>query len=148
MKRIAYCTFCNLSQKIYSKKHISVLEILIFGSIGAIVSFLIWRDFHWAGPVIFSVLATVTELLHRMRWRQSIKCRHCGFDPVIYRANPELAASTVKAFLEQRKNDPLYLLKPQPKIKPIIKKVKDYKPPVANSALVKGAERADRSLDI
>ncbi len=101
----------------------------MFAGVGAIVTYLVWHDFHIAGPMVFVVLASVAEATHRLRWRASIKCKHCGFDPLVYKQSPEEAAKTVKSFLDNRKKDPLYMLKPQPRIKPIIKKVKDYKVP-------------------
>ena len=63
----------------------------------------------------------------RVRWRNSVKCPHCGFDPIVYKSNPEKAAQITKAFLEKRKRDPTYLLKPQPQIKPIINKTENWR---------------------
>ena len=128
MREKAYCSFCSLPQKVYSKKHVNVFELAIFALVGAIATYLIWGEFNVAGPAIFVVLATSAEWIHRLRWRYSVKCKHCGFDALLYKKAPEEAALVVKSFLELRKKDPLYLLKPQPRIKPIIKKVKDYKP--------------------
>lgn len=124
----AFCSFCSLPQKIYSKKHVNFFELAMFGVVGIIGTHLIWGEFHIAGPLVFLVITLLSETIHQMRWRHSIKCKHCGFDPLLYRKAPEEAALTVKTFLENRRQDPLYLLKPQPRIKPIVKKVKDYKP--------------------
>jgi hypothetical protein len=124
-----------LPQKIYAKKHVNIFELFMFAGVGAIVTYLVWQDFHIAGAMIFVVLASAAEWVHRLRWRYSIKCKHCGFDPLLYKVNPEEAAKTVKAFLANRKKDPLYMLKPQPRIKPIIKKVKDYRPPTTTKDL-------------
>ncbi len=128
MKQKVFCAFCSLPQKIYTKKHVHFFELILFAGVGAILTHLIWQDFHIVGPIVFCVLAMSAETVHRLRWRASVKCKHCGFDPLLYKQSPEEAAQTVKAFLDRRKEDPLYLLKPQPQIKPIIKKVKDYKP--------------------
>lgn len=118
MRHQAYCSFCSLPQKIYSKKHVNIFELFIFAGVGAIVTYLVWQDFHIVGPLIFIILTTLAEWVHRVRWRFSIKCKNCGFDPLLYKKAPEEAAQTVKAFLAHRKEDPLYLLMPQPKIKP------------------------------
>lgn len=107
--------------------------ILALTVVGAVFTYLVWQDFHWTGVVLFLILAVTAEMVAQMRWRMSIRCSACGFDPVVYKRNPQVAADAVKAFLAERKKDPLYLLKPQPDIRPIIKKVKDYKwtePPV------------------
>lgn len=104
-----------------------LFEVMALAVAGAITSYLIWQDFHWASVFLFAAFVLVTELAYQMRWRQSIKCKGCGFDPITYKKDPEQASRDVKAYLEMRKQDPLYLLKPQPRIRPIIKKVKNYK---------------------
>lgn len=92
------------------------------GLVSAGFSFLVWADFHYISLGLFFVLCFWLELFTRYRWRQSLKCKTCGFDPVIYKLNPEDAAKIVKSYLEKRKEDPRFLLKPQPQIKPIIRK--------------------------
>ena len=125
----AFCVFCSLPLKIYGKQHVTMTELAVFSFVGIIFTFLVWGEFHFVGLIIFMLLAVSSELVHRMRWRASVKCRGCGFDPVIYQANPEQAAALVKVQMAARKTDPLYMLKPQPKIKPIIRKVKNYRRP-------------------
>jgi len=122
-KKKIFCAFCSLPQRIYTKKHINIFEMFGFAAVGVIVTYLVWQDFHWVGVIIFGALAFSAEMTHRLRWRNSITCKNCGFDPITYKRSPDRAAQTVKSFLEQRKEDPLYLLKPQPKIAPIIKKI-------------------------
>ncbi len=127
MKVRFFCTFCELPQKVYKRKHIHLFEMLALAIVGVITSFLIWQDFHWASVFLIAAMVMVTEFTYQVRWRHSVKCKGCGFDPITYKRNPEQAASEVKIYLEQRKQNPLYLLKPQPQIRPIIKKVKNYK---------------------
>ena len=52
------------------------------------------------------------EIFILVRWRLSIPCPHCGFDPVVYKKKPEVAAAQVKAFLDQRREDPLAVFSP------------------------------------
>ncbi len=118
-----YCSFCSLPHKVYTQKHVSILEIIAFMAVAVLATFLIWEDFHPTGVLIFATLSALMELFHRVRYRHSVRCSHCGFDPFVYKLHPEEAAKIVKAFLDNRREDPLYLLRPQPKIKPIIKKV-------------------------
>lgn len=78
----------------------------------------------WDGPdlrsmLIFMGMAFTAQVSLRMRYRQSVKCPHCGFDPILYKVAPEEAAQLVKAHLEQRRDNPEYLLRPRPKIKPL-----------------------------
>lgn len=129
MSQRAFCVFCSLPLKVYGKKHVSFLEMAVFFTVSIIFTYLVWENFHYAGVVLFCFFVVITELIHRVRWRSSVKCKGCGFDPVLYKASPERAAQTVQVKLTERKHDPLYMLKPQPQIKPIIRKVKDYRPP-------------------
>lgn len=50
------------------------------------------------------------EIVVHFRWRLALTCPHCGFDPVTYKKNPQLAALRVKEHLEFRKNSPRALL--------------------------------------
>lgn len=113
---------------VYAKKHVSVIALAGFSIASIIFTYLVWGEFHFAGLIVFVLLTMTAEVTHRMRWRSSVKCKGCGFDPVMYKNNPEQAAATVKTQLAHRKHDPLYMLKSQPKIKPIIRKVKNYRP--------------------
>jgi hypothetical protein len=130
-----YCSFCSLPQKVYSNKHVGFFALFMLAIVSVIVTYLVWGEFHIAGPLLFVIFASVAEWTHRLRWRYSIKCKSCGFDPLLYKSAPAEAAQTVKAFLDNRKKDPLYLLKPQPRIKPIIKKVKKYTIPPRSKEL-------------
>lgn len=61
----------------------------------------------WGGPdarvfVIFACLLGVAEYFVQLRWRMSVICRACGFDPVLYLKSPEKAAELVKKKLEDR----------------------------------------------
>ena len=123
MKTDVYCSFCSLPHRVYSKNHIGVPEMLAFGAISMVGSFAIWEEFHWAGCVVFVMLTSLTEIIYRMRWRHSVACKNCGFDPYLYKKAPEDAAQLVKDFLENRRDNPAYLLRPRPQIKPMAKKV-------------------------
>lgn len=81
----------------------------------------------WDGPdlrsmLIFMSLAFVMQVFLRVRYRESVKCPHCGFDPILYGQDHERAATKVKVFLEQRKDNPQYMLRAQPRIKPLVRK--------------------------
>ena len=71
---------------------------------------LIWREFDPRALMIFVVYLAIAEIFVQIRWRMSLSCRQCGFDPVIYKKNAEVAAEKVKDHLLRRKQDPRYLL--------------------------------------
>lgn len=53
----------------------------------------------------------IGEMAVRMRYRASLVCQSCGFDPVVYRRDYKKARSLVQQTLETRRNDPAQLLK-------------------------------------
>src|SRR5690606_12187965 len=79
-----------------------------------VLMWVVWKDVHIFGFVLWGALLAMSEVVLRVRWRSVLRCPHCGFDPVLYKSSPDQAAQAVKEFLEHRRNDPNYLLRPQP----------------------------------
>lgn len=113
------CSFCKLSRRLYLKKEVSFFDIAIMFAITALLAFAIWDGLDLRSLLIFTTLAFSLQVFLRVRYRESIKCPHCGFDPLVYKKNPDRAAQQVKAFLANRKDNPKFLLKPKPQIEPI-----------------------------
>jgi hypothetical protein len=67
-------------------------------------------------PFLFSFMCLLAELGVQMRWRMSIICPYCGFDPALYLRDAQLAVEKVKARLADRESDPRTLLSRQPKL--------------------------------
>ncbi|MCB0378849.1 MAG: hypothetical protein KDD33_10175 [Bdellovibrionales bacterium] len=114
------CAFCKLNHRVYKKNGISALDAFLLLAVSGLFSFLIWGTADPRSLAIFALLIVIGHIFYRIRWRESVKCPHCGFDPVLYKRAPEEAAQKVKAFLSSRKDNPQYLLRPQPRIQPII----------------------------
>lgn len=74
------------------------------------MTFYIWEEFDPKGLAFLGLFLFIQEVFIHIRWRVTVVCKQCGFDPVLYRKKPELAASHVKDFLERRKTDPRYVL--------------------------------------
>jgi hypothetical protein len=122
-----HCVFCKLPHRIYKQRDVGYFDIVVLLAIAGIFTTLVWQQPDLRSLILFTSMAVSMEIFIRMRWRNSVKCPHCGFDPLVYKADPDQAALKVKAFLERRKNDPKYLLKPKPQIKPIINKSEDWR---------------------
>lgn len=71
----------------------------------------IWGTFDPRVIFIWVLFLAIAETFLQLRWRLTITCRECGFDPVQYLKDPQLAAAKVKAHLERRKEDPVNLFK-------------------------------------
>ena len=119
--RRCYCAFCKSERTIYRKKHISLLDVVLAALGSGLITMGIWQDFDPRGLYFFAIGLIVTEACVILRWRVSINCSKCGFDPVLYKKDPEAAARKVKSYMEERQNDPLWVLT-APKLQPIIKK--------------------------
>jgi hypothetical protein len=130
VKTEVYCSFCSLPHRVYSQKHVSAFGLASFALISVVVSYLAWQEFRWLACVLFLALSAWSEFVHSMRWRQSVNCKNCGFDPFVYKQNPDNAAKMVNEFMALRRDNPSYLLKPRPIIKPIIKRVDHHGKPV------------------
>ncbi len=51
------------------------------------------------------------EVFSQLKWRASMICRNCGFDPVVYIQDPEQAGLKIKAFMKKRSDSPGHLLR-------------------------------------
>lgn len=76
----------------------------------AVFMYALWQEFDPRVLIVFVICAAISEVFVKIRWRLSVVCRVCGFDPVLYLKKPELAAEKVKFQLEVRRQDPKYLL--------------------------------------
>jgi hypothetical protein len=118
-----YCAFCRSERTVYRKRHLSLVDGVL--AVVASVSFMLvlWQDFDPRVFVFIGISLCITEMFISFRWRLSIACTRCGFDPVIYKKNPEIAAAKVRAHMERSKEDPMSLFSPPPKL-PTVKKSK------------------------
>ena len=117
------CVFCKLPHRVYKKNDVSLFDAFVLLLISGLFMFLVWGEPDKRSLILFGVLIFSMQVFIRMRWRESVKCPHCGFDPVLYKVDNESAAEKVQTFLQDRKTNPKFLLKPKPQIKPIVKKV-------------------------
>lgn len=115
------CAFCKLDHRVYLKKEVSLIDAALLLAIAGLMTFALWGGPDLRSLLIFTSLAFVMQVFLRLRYRESVKCPHCGFDPILYLQNSEQAAEKVKSFLAARKDNPEFMLKPQPQIKPIIR---------------------------
>jgi hypothetical protein len=125
-RREHFCAFCSLSYRSYNQRHAGWKEFLLSSVFSMVLMWAIWKDVHIYGFILWGALLAMSEIVLRVRWRSAIRCPHCAFDPVLYKTSPEAAAKVVKEFLEHRKKDPSYLLRPQP-ILPVRRVARDHK---------------------
>lgn len=55
-----------------------------------------------------------SDIFIYLRWRMTIVCRMCGFDPVLYKQSPEKAKERVKQFFKEQVENPEFWLTKSP----------------------------------
>lgn len=121
-KHRCYCAFCKNVRSVYRKRHLSLFDGILALAASLLLGFALWQGFDPRLLVIFAISLVITELFIVFRWRLSIACPHCGFDPVLYKKQPEKAAARVREHYQSRRDDPLSVFMPPPKLQPIIKR--------------------------
>ena len=112
--RKALCAFCGSKMKVYTQKHFGLLNFIGVAALSTYIMYLVWSDFDLRVLIVFVCLSFLGELIVHFRWRLSMQCKSCGFDPVLYKRSQKAASERVKVHLERRKADPTAFLKPLP----------------------------------
>ena len=126
--RRCYCAFCKSERNVYRKRHVGAFDVALAMGAAILMSFIVWQDIDPRLAVFFVLAVGLAELFIVLRWRLSIMCSRCGFDPVLYRRSPAAAAAKVKEHYKVRSEDPMWLMSPPPKL-PHIRKQKPEKKP-------------------
>jgi hypothetical protein len=92
------------------KRHISWTNVFLALVTSLFAMFLIWEGVDPRFIPIFVVLLAFAEVFVQLRWRLSMPCPHCGFDPVLYLKDHKAASEKVSQFLEARRQRPESLL--------------------------------------
>ena len=109
-KHNTYCAFCRTPRVIFRKRNISLGNIIssVLGS--GVLMWVLWGQPDARVFVVFVCLLAIAEVLVQIRWRMSVVCRVCGFDPVLYVKEPAQAVRLVKEALDRRRQSPASLL--------------------------------------
>ena len=109
-RKQCFCAFCKSPRRIYKKKNINLFNILACALGSALLMLALWQEFDPKVILLFVLFLAITETFLQLRWRLTVVCKQCGFDPVLYLKNSEAAAKKVCARLERRKSDPASML--------------------------------------
>jgi len=109
-----FCAFCRSPRSVYDTKHIGLTNVL-----GAILLSMGISQVYYGTPdprglVVFCLLVVIGETFVYLRWRNGVICKLCGFDPVIYKKSPELAAERVRQFFAEQSVRPEFWLSASP----------------------------------
>jgi hypothetical protein len=112
-----FCAYCKAKRRIYNKKHVTLTNVA-----GAVI-FALFSTYAYAGgpdPVgimIFCIFILLAEIFVYMRWRMSIVCSLCGFDPILYKRSPAKASARVAEFFKEQVENPKFWLSKSPLLK-------------------------------
>ncbi len=109
-KHNCYCAFCKTPRFVYRRRSLSLTGLLGCAMGALVLTLLMFRQLDPRFFVILAFFWGVGEAAVKIRWRMSVLCKVCHFDPVLYIKNPEIAAEKVRVRLDERTQDPQYLL--------------------------------------
>jgi hypothetical protein len=99
---------------VYLKKHIDLTNVVGAGLFAAMVTLAYWGEIDPRGILLFCLVTGISESMVYFRWRLSVVCKLCGFDPVIYKRSPDQAALQVRRFFEEQVENPQFHLSKSP----------------------------------
>lgn len=105
-----YCAFCRIPRRAYLKKHVTFTNAFLSFLTSVMLMFAFWGEVEPKAAIIFVGLLCLSEAYIQVRWRLSIRCPHCGFDPVLYIRDRDQLVEKVKKRLSEVKESPSYLL--------------------------------------
>lgn len=109
-----YCAFCRSPRRVYMKRHFNSMNVLLATLTSLLLMFILWQRPDPRVLVLFVASLAGCELFIQLRWRLTITCPHCGFDPVTYKKSPEKAAAKVKEFFDGQKESSDFFLRRNP----------------------------------
>lgn len=110
-RKSCYCAFCKVVRKVYANKHMGLIDVLCLVLFGILLTYVVYKTLDPRGLFFVGILLITGEAFAQMKWRTSMVCGNCGFDPVIYIRSPEQAGLKIRAFLDKRAESPAHLLR-------------------------------------
>jgi hypothetical protein len=116
-QRRCFCAFCKAPRKIYKKKHVNLTNVVAGIMLAMALSAAYYGQPDPRGLVVFCTFMVISEIFVYLRWRTSLVCRLCGFDPITYKRSPEAAARLVREFFNSKSEDPSFHMSRSPLLK-------------------------------
>jgi len=105
-----FCAFCRIPRQAYTKKHVTWINVVLSVLAGFMIMFISWQGFDARVCILSVFCLAAAEAFIQFRWRLSVSCNYCGFDPVLYIKDQPLAKQRVIETLERKKRSPSYLM--------------------------------------
>jgi hypothetical protein len=114
LREQCFCAFCKTKHHVYVKKHVSSTNVALAGAFALTVTYAAYGEPEPLGIMIFSLFVIASEIFVYMRWRLSVVCSMCGFDPIIYKKSPARASLKVGEFFKEQVENPEFWLSKSP----------------------------------
>ena len=106
-----WCAFFLLERRVYRKRHISLVNFALAFFLSVVITLAFGQPLDAKMTFLFVIFLILAEVFIQVRWRLTLACPFCGFDPVLYIRDRDRAVNQVKIKLEKAKTH-LALLSP------------------------------------
>lgn len=113
-RKSCYCAFCKAPRRVYTKKHVGLTNVLLAVAFAMTSSFALWASLDPRSLLLCGFYLVGADIFIYLRWRLTIVCRMCGFDPVLYKRSPEKARKRVREFFDEQVQNPEFWLTKSP----------------------------------
>lgn len=94
----------------YRKRRAGMVDYVSSLAVSLLLMLLVFGSFDGRVVLFFVLMVAATDFFVQLRWRLSVPCPHCGFDPVLYVKDQSKASEKVKLHLQRRRADPTSIL--------------------------------------
>lgn len=123
-----FCAFCKSPRRVEAKKHVNWINVLLSAMVSLVLMWTLWFEVNPKAVILFVMCLVVSEIFLQIRWRLSLACPHCQFDPLLYIKSPERASERVRRHFDSIQETPSYVMGYHPlqrRLRDSKKKVKD-----------------------
>jgi len=108
-----FCAFCRLERNVCVKKSMGWTNVALSFLAASLLMFIVWQALDARMILFFVIFLAIAEVFVRLRWRMSLPCPHCAFDPLLYKQDRSETVRRVKSHLGELKKSGRYLMRTQ-----------------------------------
>lgn len=97
-----YCPLCGHHQKTKTAAGIGLRHHLQFSLATFVFCYFTWTLFGPKGILTYLIFWSITEAILRFQRRSQWVCEECGFDPFLYKQDPNLMRDAVQKYIQSR----------------------------------------------
>lgn len=117
LREECFCAYCKTKRRVYAKKHVTLTNVLSAAIFALLGTYAYSGNPDPIGIMVFCIFILGAEVFIYLRWRMSIVCSLCGFDPILYKRSPAKASARVGEFFKEQVDNPEFWLSRSPLLK-------------------------------